>query len=318
MVTPRQNIVTLARAVVFTIAVAAIFACPALAWRAGPPQNPPITGVVRDQTGAAIAGAEVRFRSGSFTASETTDDQGRFSIELTPAIAAGSVAVSAPGFADAERTWNAREADSGHLELVLAPASLSERITVTATRTRMRAADTAADTIVLGPEDLAATAALTLDDSLRQVPGFTLFRRSGSRVANPTSQGVSLRGVGASGASRALVLEDGIPLDDPFGSWVYWDRVARQSVSAVELVRGGAALRAGAASAKIAPTAMVKTTPRARVTIFCLGVTIVCAKKAAAPVISFGGAEGGPERSEGRISQVADPDSERDSSLRSE
>src|SRR5207247_213776 len=66
------------------------------------------------------------------------------------------------------------------------------------------------------------------------------FRRSGSRVANPTSQGVSLRGVGASGASRALVLEDGIPLDDPFGSWVYWDRVARESVSALELVRGGA------------------------------------------------------------------------------
>src|SRR5439155_13435648 len=121
MVTPRQNIVTLARAVVFTIAVAAIFACPALAWRAGPPQNPPITGVVRDQTGAAIAGAEVRFRSGSFTASETTDDQGRFSFELPPAqtrsITAGPVTVTAPGFADAERTWNAREADSGHLEI---------------------------------------------------------------------------------------------------------------------------------------------------------------------------------------------------------
>lgn len=59
-------------------------------------------------------------------------------------------------------------------------------------------------------------------------------------MANPTTQGVSLRGVGASGASRALVLEDSIPLNDPFGGWVYWDRVPREAVSRVEVVRGGA------------------------------------------------------------------------------
>jgi len=71
-------------------------------------------------------------------------------------------------------------------------------------------------------------------------PGFSLFRRSGSRTANPTSQGVSLRGLGASGASRAVVLADGIPLNDPFGGWVYWDRVPRVSVAEVEVLRGSA------------------------------------------------------------------------------
>jgi len=59
---------------------------------------------------------------------------------------------------------------------------------------------TAASIVVLGQKELETTAAMTLDDSLRQVPGFSLFRRSGSRTANPTSQGVSLRGLGASGA----------------------------------------------------------------------------------------------------------------------
>ena len=49
-----------------------------------------------------------------------------------------------------------------------------------------------------------------------------------------------MRGVGASGASRALVLVDDIPLNDPFGGWVYWDRVVRESISDVEVVRGGA------------------------------------------------------------------------------
>jgi outer membrane receptor protein involved in Fe transport len=51
---------------------------------------------------------------------------------------------------------------------------------------------------------------------------------------------VSLRGIGASGASRALVLDDGIPLNDPFGGWVYWDRVPREAIDRIEIVRGGA------------------------------------------------------------------------------
>jgi outer membrane receptor protein involved in Fe transport len=122
----------------------------------------------------------------------------------------------------------------------LSLAQLAESITVTATRTETRVADTPASVVVLSREDVENTAAPTIDDALRQVAGFTLFRRSGSRVANPTSQGVTLRGVGASGASRALVLDDGVPLNDPFGGWVYWGRVPRASLDRVEVLRGGA------------------------------------------------------------------------------
>src|SRR5713226_10440077 len=115
-----------------------------------------------------------------------------------------------------------------------------DTITVTATRTPMRLSDTAASVVVMSRETIAASAAPTVDDALRQVPGFALFRRSGSRTANPTSQGVSLRGLGASGASRAIVLADGVPLNDPFGGWVYWDRVPHELVTQVEVLRGGA------------------------------------------------------------------------------
>ena len=80
--------------------------------------------------------------------------------------------------------------------LILAQ-TLSDTITVTATRTETRVADTPASVVVLSQETLQQTAAPTLDDALRQVAGFTLFRRAGSRVANPTAQGVTLRGVGA-------------------------------------------------------------------------------------------------------------------------
>ena len=60
-------------------------------------------------------------------------------------------------------------------------------------------AETPASVVVLGSRALELTPALTVDDVLRQVPGFTLFRRSGSRTANPTTQGASLRGLGGSG-----------------------------------------------------------------------------------------------------------------------
>ena len=81
---------------------------------------------------------------------------------------------------------------------------------------------------------------LALDDVLRQVPGFSTFRRSSSLFANPTSQGVSLRGVGASATSRSNVLLDGIPLNDPFGGWVYWARLPRMAIESVQVVNGSA------------------------------------------------------------------------------
>lgn len=123
---------------------------------------------------------------------------------------------------------------------VLILAQVVDSITVTATRTETRVADTPASVVVLSYESLRDSPSPTVDDALRQVAGFTLFRRSSSRVANPTAQGVSLRGVGASGASRALVLDDGVPLNDPFGGWVYWGRVPRLALDRAEVLRGGA------------------------------------------------------------------------------
>lgn len=79
----------------------------------------------------------------------------------------------------------------------------------------------------------------TLDATLRESAAFSLFRRSGSLTANPTAQGVSLRGLGPSGASRSLVLLDGVPLNDPFGGWIAWGKLARLSLAGAEVVHGG-------------------------------------------------------------------------------
>jgi iron complex outermembrane recepter protein len=197
-----------------------------------------VSGVVRDSSGAAVISAEVALRAGPTSATVKTGPEGRFSFSGV-AESSGVIRVTAPGFASAEQAWSATTAII-ELELTLQPASVSERIIVSATRTEMKLSDVPGGAVQLSTEDIAANPAQNIDDILRQVPGFSLFRRSSSRVANPTSQGVSLRGVGASGPSRALVLFDGVPFVDPFGGWVYWDRMPRAELGSVEVVRGGA------------------------------------------------------------------------------
>lgn len=195
-----------------------------------------VVGIVVDERGEPVAGARVS--SGGDTLLAVTGADGEFSFE-TEGVTEATLRVSAEGFAAASVAWRA-EMLGRPVRVVLAPAPLDERVTVTATRTETRLGETAASVAVLPRDALEATAAARLDDALRQVAGFQLFRRAGSRTANPTTQGVSLRGTGASGASRAAVLADGVPLNDPFGGWVYWGRVPRESVAAVEVLRGGA------------------------------------------------------------------------------
>lgn len=120
------------------------------------------------------------------------------------------------------------------------PPPIREEVTVTASRIETRIGDTPASVFTLSRVEIETAAAPTIDDTLRQSVGFSIFRRSSSRNANPTSQGVSLRGVGASGASRSGVFFDGVPLNDPFGGWVQWNRVSPVAVENVEILRGGA------------------------------------------------------------------------------
>jgi outer membrane cobalamin receptor len=129
-------------------------------------------------------------------------------------------------------------AHTGDLDVALDPATLLETVTVTPTRTEQRLGDIPASVNVVTSEEIAASPALVADDVLRQVPTFSLFRRTSSLVAQPTTQGVSLRGIGPSGQSRTLVMLDGIPFNDPFGGWVYWTRVPMDSVDRIEITDG--------------------------------------------------------------------------------
>ncbi|HET8781768.1 MAG TPA: TonB-dependent receptor plug domain-containing protein, partial [Pyrinomonadaceae bacterium] len=199
-----------------------------------------LRGVVVDQNGAPVAEAQVFvYASPTLLAQTTTNTTGEFSFDNLKTNR-GMLRIRANGFAEVDVQWTATDEQASPLRVVLGPRPLKEVVVVTAARTNMQLGETSASVAVVSSEELEQTSALRLDDALRQVTGFQLFRRSGSRTANPTTQGISLRGTGASGASRALMLFDGIPLNDPFGGWIYWGRVPRESIGQVEVLRGGA------------------------------------------------------------------------------
>jgi outer membrane cobalamin receptor len=123
------------------------------------------------------------------------------------------------------------------LTIELEPAPFFEALQVTSSRGLEPRTDPTIAASVLASSDLAMAPAEAIDDVLKVVPGFTLF--PSSRVANPTTQTMMMRGLGGSGVSRSLVLADGVPLNDAFGGWVYWDKVPHAAIDRIEVVRGG-------------------------------------------------------------------------------
>lgn len=120
-----------------------------------------------------------------------------------------------------------------------AGAATLPEVVVTAARLPPAAGDAAFSVTRLDSADLAR--ADRLDEALGRVPAVSLFRRTSSLAANPTTQGLSLRAVAPSGAGRALVMLDGVPLNDPFGGWVLWSQLAPEAVESVDVVRGAGA-----------------------------------------------------------------------------
>jgi vitamin B12 transporter len=83
------------------------------------------------------------------------------------------------------------------------------------------------------------SAGQSVEGLLRGIPGLQQFRRSDSRSANASSQGVTLRGLGGNASSRAIVLLDGIPQADPFGGWIAWTALDAVDLKGIRVLHGG-------------------------------------------------------------------------------
>jgi outer membrane receptor protein involved in Fe transport len=184
---------------------------------------------VEDSSGAALSGAAVEDSQGKLLGRTGADGK------LTVACAVPCrLRVTAEGFSERVLELTA------DTTIRLDPAAAAEKVTVTAYRAPLGSLESPVTTRLLTEKALNTTAAITLDDQLRQLPGVELFRRSSSLVANPSSQGISLRGLGSTSASRTLLTEDDVPLNDPLGGWIHWQEEPELATRSIELMRGGA------------------------------------------------------------------------------
>ena len=188
-----------------------------------------ITISVVDKSGAVIAGASIQEAGGRLLG--RTDTNGQLTIFCRIPC---RLRIEAKGFAGKFVEVNA------NTTVQLDPESTSQQVTVTAYRAPLGALESAATTRLLSQFALSTTATPTMDAQVRQLPGVELFRRSSSLVANPTSQGISLRGLGSTSASRTLLTEDDVPLNDALGGWIHWEEQPELAIDRIEVVRGGA------------------------------------------------------------------------------
>ena len=189
----------------------------------------PLTVTVEDSAGAAITGASVKQASGALLG--RTDTNGRLTFECD---APCQIRIDAEGFKGKNIEVSA------NTTVQLEPAGASERVTVTAYREPLGELESPVTTRTLQGVELETAAPISMDGRVRQLPGVELFRRSSSLVANPSSQGISLRGLGSTSASRTLLTADDVPLNDPVGGWIHWEEQPELAVKSIDVVRGGA------------------------------------------------------------------------------
>ena len=197
-----------------------------------------IDATVLDSQGLPIVGAQVTALLPASNISRTASSANeQFSIGgLAPGLY--TLRISAAGFQRQDVPVDLTTQSSQTVEVRLRAAGPTEQVVVTATRSEQRIADVPASVNVITSERIEQSPAVVADDVLRQIPTFSLFRRTSSIASHPTAQGVSLRGVGPSGVSRTLVLLDNVPFNDPFGGWVYWTRVPLMDTERIEIVDG--------------------------------------------------------------------------------
>jgi outer membrane cobalamin receptor len=163
-----------------------------------------------------------------------TDRLGRYRIE---GLTSGDYTLTATriGRAPATRTVHVSNGGTATADFDLAAGSvLLSGVVVSAARSA-EAARAVASTVNVMPSEVVRTSpARTVDDLVREMPGVELPRTS-STVSGP-EEIVSIRGADE---GRTLVMLDNVPLNDPWGEWIQWNRAPRFQLDRVEVVEGG-------------------------------------------------------------------------------
>jgi outer membrane cobalamin receptor len=190
-----------------------------------------LEGVVRTSDGLGLPGVAVTLDGAAGRRVATTGPEGAFRFD---GLASGDyvASVDAPGLVLRAPAAATVASGAARLDLVLAPAPVSERVVVSATRSEATLSSLGVAADVLDREHIESRAAPSLLPLLQEVPGVATARAGQTGL----QASVFVRG----GESRyARVLVDGVPVNQPGGSFDF-GTVLPFELERVEVVRGAA------------------------------------------------------------------------------
>lgn len=178
----------------------------------GPDRQSLVKGKVLDPNRAAIAGATITTRRSSATVSAVTDQNGEFSLPLSPG--RYELRINAEGFAEVAQTLTVRPSSIESLEIVLQVASSIATVTIvggnsvayrtvevgSATKTTMRLRDVPQSITVVTREQIADQSMDSIAEVVSYVPGISSHQGENNRDqlvirGNSTSADFFLNGV---------------------------------------------------------------------------------------------------------------------------
>jgi len=119
------------------------------------------------------------------------------------------------------------------------PPRWTERIVVSATRSAIALSEIPMHAMVLDAEEIAESPQFSVSDLMLEVPSLSLRTNVNSLMSSPRDGTIGFRGLaGLSAQSRGLVLVDGLPLNDPYGSVPSWNSIPKHFVSRIEIIPG--------------------------------------------------------------------------------
>lgn len=115
----------------------------------------------------------------------------------------------------------------------------------TATRSERKVSDVSSSVEVITQKDIQESVAKSADELVREVSGIDLKHTQGIMSTGTTNQ-VFMRGFGGNTESRALLLIDGIPMNDSYTGGIEWNQVPIDAIQRIEIVKGAGSALYGA------------------------------------------------------------------------
>jgi Outer membrane cobalamin receptor protein len=117
------------------------------------------------------------------------------------------------------------------------------RVVVTATRTERDISEVPASVSVITSEEIEKSTAQSADELLQGLAGVDVRNNGMGVLAVTTGNKVTMRGMGGLTEARALILIDGVPVNEVYSGGVEWNQIPVEDIERIEVVRGaGSAL----------------------------------------------------------------------------